>query len=26
MNKPIPNFQSEKEERAFWAENDSMDY
>jgi len=26
MNKPIPNFPSEEAERAFWAENDSMDY
>ncbi|MCL4825080.1 MAG: BrnA antitoxin family protein [Anaerolineales bacterium] len=26
MNKHIPNCKSEKEERAFWAENDSMDY
>ncbi len=26
MSKPIPNFSSEEAERAFWAENDSMDY
>jgi len=26
MSKPIPNFKSEKSERAFWAENDSMEY
>jgi predicted DNA binding CopG/RHH family protein len=26
MSKPIPNFPSEEAERAFWAENDSMDY
>ena len=26
MNKPIPNFPSEEAERAFWAENDSMEY
>ena len=26
MSKPIPNFNSEEEERAFWAENDSMGY
>lgn len=26
MSKPIPKFKSEKEERVFWAENDSMDY
>ena len=26
MSKPIPNFPSKEAERAFWAENDSMDY
>ena len=26
MSKPSLKFKSEKEERAFWAENDSMDY
>jgi len=26
MNKPIPPLPSEEAERAFWAENDSMDY
>jgi len=26
MSKPIPNFKSEADERAFWAENDFMDY
>jgi len=26
MNKPIPEFASEEEERAFWAENDSADF
>ncbi len=26
MTNPIPQFQSEDEERAFWAENDSADY
>jgi predicted DNA binding CopG/RHH family protein len=26
MNKPIPKFESEEAERAFWAENDSVDY
>ena len=26
MSKPIPKFKSEKEERAFWAKNDSMNF
>lgn len=26
MNKPIPEFNNENEEHAFWAENDSSDY
>lgn len=26
MNKPIPEFASEEEERAFWDENDSADF
>jgi len=26
MPKPIPEFQNEDEERAFWAEHDSADY
>jgi len=26
MNKPIPEFANEEEERAFWDENDSADY
>ena len=26
MNKPIPEFKNEDEERAFWVENDSSDY
>jgi predicted DNA binding CopG/RHH family protein len=26
MSKPIPKFKSEKQERAFWSKNDSMDY
>ncbi len=26
MNKPIPEFENEDEERAFWAEHDSSEY
>ncbi len=26
MNKPIPKFKNEKEERAFWSEHDSSEY
>jgi predicted DNA binding CopG/RHH family protein len=26
MNKPIPEFKNEEEERAFWAENDSSEF
>ena len=26
MNKPIPEFKNEDEERAFWADNDSSEY
>lgn len=26
MTKPLPDFNSEDEERAFWADNDSTDY
>ena len=26
MNKAIPNFKSEADERAFWAKSDSVDY
>jgi predicted DNA binding CopG/RHH family protein len=26
MNKPIPDFRTEDEERAFWAEHDSSEY
>lgn len=26
MNKPIPEFANEEEERSFWDENDSADY